>query len=272
MKIPAILISFLSFMKLSAQCYTNPPVFEPGEVMKFDVYYNLSFVWVHAGEVKFQVAQSVYQKRPAYYFDVTGNSIPAYDWLFKVRDRFQAYMDKETLQPLWFQRNAYEDGFTAYEVDFFNYTKNKIFTYAETSQHPLKRDTVKMKTCIYDIINASYSMRNIDFSKYKINDTIPIKILIEIEVFPLYIRFRGRENMTLKNNQTFRCLKFSVLLVAGTMFKGGEDITVWVTDDNNHVPVYIESKILIGSVKVLLSGYDHLKFPLNSEINTEKTK
>ena len=240
--------------------------------MNYDVYYNLSFVWVHAATVKFEVQEKEYRKKPAYYINVTGNSIPSYDWLFKVRDRYQSYMDTETLQPLWFQRNAYEGGFTAYEVDFFDPSKKRIYAYSESTQHPLKRDTLKMNNCIYDIINAAYNMRDIDFSKYRENDTIPIRILIDNGVFPLYIRFREREIKTLKNNHSYHCLKFSVLLVEGTVFKGGEDITVWVTDDNNHIPVYLESKILIGSVYMSLYDYYHTKYPMSSEVKSECKK
>jgi hypothetical protein len=52
------------------------------------------------------------------------------------------------------------------------------------------------------------------------------------------------------------------LLLKGNTFKGGEDMAVWVTDDNNHVPVRIESKLSVGSIKVDLKDYQNLKYPL----------
>ncbi len=50
----------------------------------------------------------------------------------------------------------------------------------------------------------------------------------------------------------------------GTIFEGGEGMTVWVTDDANHIPVRIESPIVVGKVKVDMMGYSNLRYPLSS--------
>ena len=38
----------------------------------------------------------------------------------------------------------------------------------------------------------------------------------------------------------------------GDVFKGGENMKVWVSDDERRVPVMVEAKILVGSVKGIL--------------------
>jgi hypothetical protein len=55
-------------------------------------------------------------------------------------------------------------------------------------------------------------------------------------------------------------------LVAGTIFDKNSDMTVWVTDDKNRVPVLVEAKILVGYVKALLLTTEGLRYPLSSEI------
>jgi hypothetical protein len=62
----------------------------------------------------------------------------------------------------------------------------------------------------------------------------------------------------------FNAIKFKPLLVKGTLFEGGEKMTVWVSDDANHIPLRIESPIVVGSVKVDMMGYKNLRYPLNS--------
>jgi hypothetical protein len=52
------------------------------------------------------------------------------------------------------------------------------------------------------------------------------------------------------------------MLIKGTIFEGGELMTVWVSDDGNHVPLRIESPITVGSVKVDMMGYRNLRYPL----------
>ena len=56
-------------------------------------------------------------------------------------------------------------------------------------------------------------------------------------------------------------------MVEGTIFKGGEDMFIWVSDDKNRVPVLVEAKILIGSVKAYLTGTKGLRYPTTSIIN-----
>jgi len=69
----------------------------------------------------------------------------------------------------------------------------------------------------------------------------------------------GKVVLKTKDGNKYNCIKFSALLIEGTIFKGGEDLFVWVTDDENRIPVMIEAKIIVGSVKALLSGTEGLR-------------
>jgi hypothetical protein len=64
----------------------------------------------------------------------------------------------------------------------------------------------------------------------------------------------------------FRSIKIKPLLVKGTMFEGGEKMTVWVSDDPNRLILRIESPITVGSVKVDMMKYKNLRHPLTSLI------
>ena len=91
-------------------------------------------------------------------------------------------------------------------------------------------------------------------------------MFLDNEVYSLYIKYLGKEQIKTKYG-TFKAIKFSPLLVKGTIFSGGEKMTVWVTDDANHIPVRIESPISVGSVKVDMMGYKNLRHPLASLIS-----
>ena len=88
-------------------------------------------------------------------------------------------------------------------------------------------------------------------------------MFLENEVHHLYIRYLGREEIKTRYG-TFKAIRIKPLLVAGTIFTGGEHMTVWVSDDQNRIPVRIESPILIGSIKVDMTGYKNLRFPFSS--------
>jgi hypothetical protein len=116
---------------------------------------------------------------------------------------------------------------------------------------------------VQDVISAVYYARNIDFSKYKQNDRIPFTMFLDNEVYNMYIRYLGREDVKTKYG-TFKAIKFKPLLVKGEVFKGGENMTVWVSDDPNRILLRAESPILVGSVKVDMMGYKNLRYKLSS--------
>ena len=83
-------------------------------------------------------------------------------------------------------------------------------------------------------------------------------MFLDDQVYNLYIRYLGKEQIKTRYG-TFNTIKIRPLLIEGTIFKGGEKMTVWVSDDANHVPVRVDSPILVGSIKVDLIGYENLR-------------
>ena len=205
-------------------------------------------------------------KRDVYYIDSFGSTYKGYDLFFKVRDRFKSYLDMKTLKPLWFKRNTYEGGYEVNNQYIFDHKNGRIFSFSENSYKPFIRDTLELPFCTFDVISLVYYSRNINFNGLKVNDTIPISAIIDNELFNLHIRYLGKEILTTKDGNKYNCIKFSVLLVEGTIFKGGEDLFVWITDDKNRIPVLIEAKILVGSVKAVLSNTEGLRNEMTAKI------
>jgi hypothetical protein len=123
--------------------------------------------------------------------------------------------------------------------------------------------------CVQDVLSAIYYARNIDYSKYKPGDKIPFSMFLDDQVYNLYIKYLGKEQVTTKYG-TFSAIKISPLLIEGTIFKGGEKMMVWVSDDSNHVPVRVDSPILVGSIKVDLVGYENLRNPFTGLLSKNK--
>jgi len=116
---------------------------------------------------------------------------------------------------------------------------------------------------VQDVLSSIFYARNIDYSKYQPGAKIPFSMFLDDQVYNLYIRYLGKERIKTKHG-TFSTIKISPLLIEGTIFKGGEKMTVWVSDDENHVPVRVDSPILVGSIKVDLTGYQNLRHPFTS--------
>lgn len=255
-------------IKPKAQCFTDNIAFASGEEIKYHVAYNWGFIWLNAGTVEFKVKDAYYNNKPMYHLYSYGTTYKNYDWFFKVRDTYQSYLDKESLMPAWFDRKNYEGGYTVHNTYEFDYKAKKIYAETENSDKPFTCDTLKMPACTFDLISLIYYTRNLDFSNAKIGQKYPVRTIIDNEIFDLYMRYLGKETIELPQNRgTYRCDKFSALLVEGTIFKGGEDMFVWVTNDRNRIPVLVEAKILIGSVKAILISSKGLKNTSNAKLS-----
>jgi hypothetical protein len=238
-------------------CGIRNLAFQDGENISFNVFYAVVGIYINAGTANFTVAHEQVNNRPVYHVVGSGSSNPSYDWIFKVRDKYETYIDTATMKPLKFVRDINEGGFKKYENITFNQQTNTAVT---------TTGVFKVPTCAQDVLSSIYYARNIDFSKYSVGDKIPFTMFLDNEVYNLYIKYYGKEVIKTKYGK-FRAIKFKPLLVKGTLFEGGEKMTVWVSDDANHIPLRIESPIVVGSVKVDMMQYRNLRYPLSSLIS-----
>ena len=109
-------------------------------------------------------------------------------------------------------------------------------------------------------------MRNLDTDGMKKGDKIAVKMLFDKEIYPIHIRYNGKEKKDVRNLGKFNTIKIHPDLVAGNVFKDGDKMTIWVSDDKNKIPLIIESPVSVGSVKAVLKSYKGLKYDLESEI------
>ncbi|MEP6748597.1 MAG: DUF3108 domain-containing protein [Bacteroidota bacterium] len=234
-------------------CGIHNTAFVAGETSTYTVYYTLG-VFIAAGEASFNVNLEQFNNKPVYHITGTGKTYSFYDSFFRVRDKYESFVDTTSLQPMKFLRNIDEGGYKKYENVTFNRQTNTAIT---------NNGVFKTPDCIQDVVSAIFYARNINFNKYKPDDKIPFTMFLDNEVYNLYIRYMGKETIKTKYGK-FRAIKFKPLLVKGTIFEGGEKMLVWVSDDANHLPLRVESPISVGSIKVDMMNYKNLRYPLSS--------
>lgn len=238
-------------------CSLHNTSFKAGENITFTVFYAVAGIYVNAGTASFTTTIERMDNKPAYHVVATGTSNSSYDWIFKVRDRYESFFDTTNLQPMRFIRKVDEGGYKKYQDVTFNQQTNTAVS---------AKGAFKVPNCVQDVLSAIYYARNINFNQYKVNDKIPVKMYLDDQVYDIYIRYMGKETVKTKYGK-FRTIKFKPLLVSGTLFEGGEKMTVWVSDDANHLPLRIESPIKVGSVKVDMMQYRNLRYPLSSLVS-----
>ncbi|MBL0023655.1 MAG: DUF3108 domain-containing protein [Saprospiraceae bacterium] len=262
-----VLITFLSFQEHIKStelidCSVSNNVFENGENLVYKLYYNLGFIWLPAGEVVFSVRET----NTTYEFRAIGKTYKSYEKVFKVNDFYSSSVNKETMFPKNFVRVIEEGNYRLYDSIIFDQPRNIALSYHGKTRDEAKPRIHKLDQCMQDLISNIYYMRNLDTEGMKKGDQVQVKMFFDNEVFPINIRYNGKENKEIKDLGKFRTVRIYPDVVAGNVFKDGNQMTLWVSDDANKLPLLIESPISVGSVKAVLKSYKGLKYNLDSEI------
>jgi hypothetical protein len=258
---------FLMGQSNQSDCRNKTNVFTYGEQAEYTIYYNWGAMWVSAGSVTFRVDSTAVNSKPFYKISGVGQSFKKYDWLYKVRDNYEVIAEVAPFRPIRFKRDVKEGSNEIYEDYVFNHKTGKVITLRKPDKKSeLEKDTVDFSKCAFDVLSMIYHARNLDYSKLKVNDVIPITVFLDNEEHSSYIRFLGREELEVKGMGVFKTIKFKPLLIEGTIFNAGEDMTVWVTDDADRVPLLIDTPILVGSIKARIKSIEGRNIQLKSKI------
>jgi len=235
---------FSDYVRVENRAFTN------GEVLKYRVHYG----WLDAGVAILEVKKESERisNRDVYHVVGTGKTTGAFNWFYKVRDRYETYIDEEALVPLKFVRRVNEGGFIINQDQEFDHINNKVNSDGKILDVPAG---------IQDMLSAFYYARNFDYCNIVVGDEFTVNTFVDDEIFPLKIRYVGLE--TIKNRLgKFRCLAFHPVIQEGRVFDAEEDLTVWISNDDNHIPIAVEAKLFVGSARMDLQSYSGLANPL----------
>lgn len=238
-------------------CSINNTTFEGGEEVTYKIYYNWNFVWIPAGEVIFKVKELNKQ----YHLSAFGHTYSSYEWFFRVRDYYDSYVDKETLLPSLSIRDVTEGGYTLYDKVTFDQDNHTATSVRGRSATKIKENnTFDVKDCMHDVLSIIYHIRNVNYEYYQEGDKLPIKIFMDKEVWPLHVHYKGKEKAKkIKGLGEFDAIQISPEVIAGEVFEEGTQMTIWIEDSKNKLPLLIESPVSVGSVKAVLKEYKGLK-------------
>lgn len=225
--------------------------FKPGEKL----IYRLTYGFMDAGEATLSVDETdkMVRGRKLWRVRGIGKTISAFEWFYKVNDRYESYIDSEGLFPWLFVRRVDEGGYLINQDYTFYQHQNKVDNGAGK-----KFDVPNM---VQDMISSFYYARTIDYSKAKVGDKFMVNIFLDDELYPTQIKFLGKEVVKTRTGK-YRCLKFAPVVQEGRVFNSEEDLTIWITDDGNKIPIMAKANLKVGSMKMHLVRWEGLSNPM----------
>lgn len=230
--------------------------FKGGEWLKFKMSYSN---FLNAGFSTMEVRETTNNQKEAFHILGKGKSTGILSLFFNVKDDYQTYMYKESMLPYRFIRKIDEGGYTKDEEILFNHEKNeaivKNYKHNTVKKHPIGDD-------IQDLLSSLYYLRNQNLTKIKVNDEIEIKMFIDKEVTDFKLIFLGKETIRTKFGKV-NSLKFRPMVKAGRVFREQEGLTIWISDDENKIPLLIKASLAVGSLRADLDEFKGLAHPFN---------
>lgn len=225
--------------------------FKPGEKLSYVVHYG----WVNAGEAVVELQQSdrMVQGRKVWRAVGKGRSLGAFNAFYKVDDHYETNFDAQGVFPYAFVRRVSEGGYQFSQDYLYNPILNEVTT-QENKTH-------KVPSGVQDMLSAFYFARTMDLNNAKEGQIFEIPTFMDNEVWPLRMQYIGKETIKIRSGK-YRCMKFQPVVQEGRIFKGNDDLNVWITDDANRIPVLAQAKVLVGSIKMELSEYEGLANPI----------
>ncbi|MDD2411652.1 MAG: DUF3108 domain-containing protein [Bacteroidales bacterium] len=249
-----LLVSFLMGGFLSAQSFRkiDNKAFARGEKLRYRVYYD-SFLTgkVTAGEATVEVKKDakIIGGRQAYHIEALGWSKGAFNFFFKVNNRYESFVDEQALIPWLFIRRTREGGYDVNDDVTFDHYKGLAISRQKTNAIPENAQ---------DILSSYYWARNIDISNSKPGDEFKFNFFLDDSTYNSKIVYLGKENIKISKGK-YKALKIKPMVATGNIFKEEFPMEIWVSDDENRILLKGRSGIRVGSVNVELIEYSGLK-------------
>ncbi|WP_394748340.1 DUF3108 domain-containing protein [Spongiimicrobium salis] len=248
-KLYTLLLLIVAF-NLSAQ--KPKSAFKAGEWLKFRIHYG----WINASYATLQVTSDNINGMPVYHVVGKGKTTGLAKVFFKVDDTYESYFGKKDGRPYKFIRKLNEGGYTKDVEINFDYSKDEAILNDKKNK---KKFNFAIQDDIQDLISAFYHLRNNFKSEDLVEgESIELNMLYDDDgIFKFKLKYLGKQTLRTKFGKV-ECLKFRPYVQSGRVFKEKESLSLWVSNDENKIPIRIKADLAVGSIKADLHAYNAL--------------
>lgn len=233
------------FFSLSAYAEGGTLLKRKTEHLKYVIHYG----FIRGGKASLKLRSERYKGQDIHHLILSGRTTGITNSLFGVKNTYESYVDKETLLPIKAIRNIKEGSYKRYNELLFDREKNKVH-----SKRSGEHDVVEG---VHDILSAFYFARMKLFNSDLVEgQNLKIDTYFSDEPFLLQFKFMGYETINSKIGK-IKCYKFIPVVETGRAFKNEDDMHIWISADENKVPIRVQFDLFIGSLRCDLVNFPH---------------
>ncbi len=247
---------------LPSRSTAQAPAFAVGEDLTYVVSYKAGIMRTDVAEVRFRVGSSSLQGVPTYQVVATGKTFPHYNWFFKLNDTYTTQMAQSDLRPLQLSVELREGDYRY--SGLINYDWQQGVAHSAYRNHKQPDTTFKqlpLKANSRDALTQLYHLRQRSPESFTAGRSERISLVLDDTIRYISLRYMGREEKRIKGLGVCKTLRFTCQMATSTgeSFEDGDEFTVWISDDANKIPLYIDSPIRVGSIQAHLTSAKGLR-------------
>ena len=192
----------------------------------------------------------------------------AYMMIPYLEDIYTVWIDTASMRPVRFTSDLHEGDYTFQSQYTYNWPDSTVHTRWQSRKRPFREKDIPLTSESMDAISLFFNLRTAEAEDFSTREPGTLQMVLQDTIKILHYRYLGRENKKIRKVGKFKALKFECQLgtTEGYSFTDGTIFTLWISDDRNKIPLYIESPVKVGSIQAYISKYKGLKYPLESLI------
>lgn len=220
-----------------------------GEELNFVVSYG----WLDLADAKLQISRRMHieDEIPHYKIDVFGKTKGAATIFGKVNDNWGTYLNSETLLPYQSYRHIEEGKYRKHELVYFDQKNKKarMELYDRENRNIKETREFNLLSEVQDLVSGFYFLRSLNLTKLKPGEVVLIKGFFDKELYNIKLIFEGTERLETKMGKKETYI-FSPEIPPNKLFRGNYPIKVWISKDQNKIPVKIKANLFLGSLNL----------------------
>jgi hypothetical protein len=269
-RITGIVLMLLVLVSIETQgqgkCKINNIYFQAGEEMTYDLYFKYGLIHTKAGISTLKTVAERYNNTDALKMTLMAQSTGTVRKIFSLSDTLSCYLTKD-LVPLAYIKNAAEGKDYTKEKVTYTYTGDKVSI--NTIRHKNGdfkfNETLTSNSCMYDMMSVVYYARTLNYSGMKKGETVRVDFISGKKKVNMVIEYEGIETVEANDNKNYSCIRLTLSIMDDAFSDKKEAMKVYITNDNNRMPVRLDSKLNIGSTRAMLKSYKGNRYPVQTK-------
>lgn len=234
-----------------------------GEKLTYSASYNMSGLLNELAQVTMETSEVNTSKSTLLKLKCTATTYSKWDNFFKIRDLYESYVSPKTLTPYLYNRDINEGGYEKFMKYTFSHRTKTVSSVmrkkrADGTTWEVKKE-VKIGASTRDLVTTLYHLRNLDIHKANIGDSQNFTVLFDNKETIVRIKLLGKETLNTALGSK-ECYKLAISLNNSSILKGNNDNVIWITADDNKIPVFAKFKIAVGSGELKIKSATGLKY------------